>query len=141
MTVDALQLLKTEQYDTGFVAGYEKATKETANYPRLKDPSYKQVLSLIKGNVCDRCGVDSKVRCQYASACLINSAKDAGYKSHLVIISDYEALSHHALVCFDTVDKGKVYVEPQVNKTVAVVVGKHYEYLDDFMVSEIVHFP
>jgi hypothetical protein len=32
-------------------------------------------------------------------------------------------------------------VEPQVNKTVAVVVGKHYEYLCDFMVSEIVHFP
>jgi hypothetical protein len=32
----------------------------------------------------------------------------------------------HALVCFDTVDKGLVFVEPQTDELVTVAVGINY---------------
>jgi hypothetical protein len=72
----------------------------------------------------------------------MKAAASKGYKSHLVVINDYKyALRSHALVAFNTIDKGSVYVEPQTMKIVDVNIDKLYSFFKMFYVSEMLVYP
>jgi hypothetical protein len=58
----------------------------------------------------------------------LENAFGQGFKAGLVYVEFAEGA--HAVVCFDTVDKGLIYVEPQNDVVVDLKVGEAYEFVE-----------
>jgi len=63
--------------------------------------------------------------CVYFSKDLNNNASEKGLKcAYVELIFNYG--SSHAIIAFDTIDKGIVYFEPQTDQIVNISIGKDY---------------
>jgi len=105
-----------------------------ANYYRLttgygyvlRDPSYRQVMEFL-----DRDGTSGQEYMESAYTCVdfaadmkANAARE-GIRCAYVII-EFRGGGGHAIVAFDTTDRGLVFVEPQFDWEVDLVVGRRY---------------
>jgi hypothetical protein len=128
--VKAQLATETEQSDTlkealdALQANYDRTT---AGYGYvLKDPTYRELKSFIAADrtdeneyivdsyVCEDFSADVKVHAmQQKIRCAYVSIRFIGDKAH-------------AIVAFNTTDKGIVYIEPQSDEEVNLQAGKHY---------------
>lgn len=114
------------KYEDAYNSGYLQGLKEGAGKGyTLRDPTYEEVLDLLSKDKTDRNSYDpDEYTCMNYAADLKTGAFQAGYRCGYVEL--WFPVSSHALNVFATVDRGLVFVEPQSDEIVKVIVGEHY---------------
>ncbi|MDR2203893.1 MAG: hypothetical protein LBE76_06320 [Nitrososphaerota archaeon] len=113
-------------YDRGYSDGYTAgAIAGVGSGYTIRDPTYAELLAFIAADQTDKNTYDADTyNCYDYTKDVCDNAFKQGYRVGFVYI--YFRESAHALVCFNTVDQGLVYVEPQYDEIVNVVVGLNY---------------
>jgi hypothetical protein len=78
--------------------------------------------------------VENKYVCVDFAAAVNNTAEAQGIRCAMVDIF-YPDGYGHTIVAFDTTDKGLIYVEPQFDQEVELVVGRSYSQVNHFTTS------
>lgn len=119
----------TESYDAGFeegeAEGYLKGVIDGAGSGyNIRDPTYAEALAFITSDKTNEKSYDESYLCWNFVADFKNNAFEAGYRAGNVFIEFPD--SAHAITCFNTTDKGLIFVEPQDDQIVTVSVGRLY---------------
>ena len=91
---------------------------------KLHDPTYSEVLNFIRKDKTDRNEYTADYTCAYFSMDVSNNAEKQGIRCAYVEVN-YADISH-AIVAFNTIDKGLIYFEPQHDVQVHLEIGKRY---------------
>jgi hypothetical protein len=115
-----------EQYVSENASAYELGYKAgvTSRGFDIVDPTYQQMLSFMATDTVHNNAYNSTYVCWNFANDYINEAFRAGWRCGFVYI-DFPVYAH-AVVCFNTTNRGIVFVEPQANKIVNVAVGLSY---------------
>lgn len=112
-----------EGYDSGYKTGFDEGIG--TNY-LVRNPTYKELMEFLA-----RDKTDSKpyIEGEYVSsdfaAEVNNNAELEGIRAAFVGI-DYPQPPGHGMVAFQTVDEGLIFIEPQSDERVKLVVGKRF---------------
>lgn len=122
---------KTTGYDLGEKAGYTSGYQKgwTATGFNIRDPTYHEMLVFISSDKTDEnTYVDSSYVCHDFSFDVKRNAFNAGYRCFYVSIEMgiWGISEGHALVAFNTTDRGIIYVEPQSDRITKVQIGQPY---------------
>lgn len=125
--LDAFNNGFAEGNNTGFAQGY-KVGFNVSGF-NVRDPTYSEALSFVasdktnfhKYNMFSYC-------CFHFCRDFLNNAFNSGLKAGFVYV-EFET-GAHGLVCFDTVDNGRVFVEPQNDMIVELEVGQVYSFVE-----------
>jgi hypothetical protein len=91
----------------------------------IKDPTYKQMMSFIREDETDkRRYIEGEYVCENFAMDICNNAEEKGIRCAYAMIAFLEG--GHAIVAFNTIDRGLIYIEPQYDDIVNPVIGKHY---------------
>lgn len=91
----------------------------------LRDPTYLEALQFIASDSTDKNPYfRENYTCGHFAADFKLNAFEAGYRCGYVVIEFPE--SCHTIVCFNTTDRGLVFIEPQNDEVVTVTVGEPY---------------
>jgi hypothetical protein len=121
LTKEQLSSLQTT-YDN-LQTNYDRLTVGYAYV--LNDPTYEQMKSFIAADKTDIKIYDAATyNCQNFSADVITNAAKQNIRCGYVAV-DFKN-SGHALVIFNTTDRGVIYIESQSDEEVNLQVGKHY---------------
>ncbi len=90
----------------------------------LHNPTYAEALNFIDGDQTDQNTYTSSYNCVNFAADVVNHAYSAHIECGFVYVEFIS--SAHSIVCFNTVDHGVVYVEPQTDEVVSVAIGANY---------------
>ena len=92
----------------------------------VSDPTYAAMLAFIASDPTDKTQyIDPTYICWDFAADVINRATSQSIRCAMVIIS-YNGPTGHAIVGFNTTDKGMVYIEPQADVLVNLSVGGRF---------------
>jgi len=116
-----------EGYEQGLDAGYLKGVVDGAGRGyTVRDPTYREAIAFIRLDVTDKNEyVEDKYVCTNFAADVKNNAFKNGYRCGFVSIRFPEGLGH-AIVCFNTTDRGLIFIEPQTDEIVTVAIGETY---------------
>ena len=113
-------------YSVGNSEGYLQGVKDGAGTGyNIRDPTYAEMLAFIESDQTDKntYNIDN-YNCYDFTRDVCNSAFNAGYRAGDVYIEFPD--SAHAIVCFNTVDKGLIFIEPQYDEEMTVTIGIEY---------------
>ncbi len=119
-----------EAYDKGYEKGYEigleiKSGGEVANRIELHNPTYEELREFLARDKTDaNLYIKGVYMCADFASDVNNNAELQGIRAAYVIIHAREW--SHAIVAFETADRGLVFVEPILDKQVNVAVGETY---------------
>lgn len=132
--ITSLEAQVVASYEEGYDDGYLEGVKDGAGTGyNIRDPTYREAVQFIASDQTDKNEYDKvSYNCFHYTADVKNNAFDIGFRCGFVFI-DYDYGPGHAIVCFDTVDQGLIYVEPQTDEEVTITVG--HTYLGDTIVS------
>jgi len=92
----------------------------------LRDPSYQEMKAFLKQ---DETSEQEYLRNEYIcvdfAANVKTNAAEEGIRCAYVVI-EYLGITGHAIVAFDTTDRGLVYIEPQFDWDVEPEIGRRY---------------
>jgi chaperonin cofactor prefoldin len=108
-------------YDDGYIQGMEYLT-ENGYY--VRDPTYSEAIAFISSDKTDENEYSDDYVCYDFTADFSYNAFQGGYRCGFVYIEFSD--SAHAIACFNTTDRGLIYVEPQNDKIVTLTVGQQY---------------
>jgi len=92
----------------------------------IKDPTYRQMVSFIEKDKTEREQyIEDEYICQDFAMDVCNHAEEEGIRCAYVNILFPDGKGH-AIVAFNTIDRGLVYIEPQTDELVEPRIGKHY---------------
>ncbi|MDH5811147.1 MAG: hypothetical protein QXP73_02845 [Candidatus Methanomethylicaceae archaeon] len=112
-------------YELGYNEGYQKGVVDGAGTGyTLRDPTFLEVLSFLTSDKTDRNPYTSSYTCINFAADVKNNAFATGYKCGFVYIKFKD--SAHAVVCFNTTNRGLIFVEPQYDDIVTLKIGESY---------------
>ncbi len=117
-------------YSKGYVKGLEiseavGAHATTGSLVKLHILDYKELKAFLAEDRTDSNEyISGEYSCFDFAAALNNSAEAYGIRAAYVSIRSEKWA--HALVAFDTVDRGVVFIEPQSDREVELVIGKPY---------------
>lgn len=120
----------SEAYDKGYDKGYEiglgYGSKEGVNTRvELYNPTYKELTEFLTSDGTDSCSfVTGEFVCYDFAARLNNNAEANGIRAAYVHIRSERW--GHAIVVFETVDRGFIFIEPQSDKKVQLVMGEPF---------------
>lgn len=90
------------------------------------DPTYSEMMSFLRADDTDKAEyIKDEYACTEFATDLCNSAEEEGIRCAYVTLK-FAGGSGHAIVAFDTIDKGLIYIEPQYDDLVRVEIGKHF---------------
>lgn len=94
----------------------------------LHDPTYLEVARFIAQDKTDENIYDNETfDCEQFSQIVNNNAEEQGIRCAYVVIYFYDTNTGHAIIGFDTIDQGMVYIEPQTDEWVInLVEGNEY---------------
>jgi len=98
----------------------------------IKDPTYREMQAFLRRDKTDELEyLEDDYVCSDFAADVCNNAEEEGIRCAYVLL-DYPEVGH-AIIAFNTIDRGLVYVEPQGDDILdEVEIGKEYhEYLGD----------
>jgi hypothetical protein len=113
---------KEKAFADGYLQGLHAGVGSGYN---VRDPSYLEMIRFIaqdKTNLHPY--VENSYTCWQFSADVLNNAFKAGYRGGFVYITLAEGA--HSIVCFNTTDRGLIFVEPQDDSLENLQVGIHY---------------
>jgi hypothetical protein len=120
----------TQSYNDGFDEGETKGYQEgvidgAGTGYNIRDPTYAEAMAFVTSDQTDNNEyIEGEYVCWNFVADFKNNAFDAGYRAGLVYIA-YEKIAH-AITCFNTVDNGLIFIEPQNDQLVTLTIGKPY---------------
>ncbi len=92
----------------------------------IKDPTYQEMVNFISGDDTDKAEyITGEYECTDFATRLCNNAEEKGIRCAYVSIR-FPGGSGHAIVAFNTIDKGLIYIEPQYDDLVDIVIGKPF---------------
>ena len=115
-------------YDEGYVQGVEDGP-ESGWY--LRDPTYDEAIAFINSDETNENEYTQDYVCYDFTADFDSNAFQVGYRCGFVYIEFDE--SAHSIACFNTTDRGLIYIEPQDDEIVDIAVGQIY--LGDIIVK------
>jgi hypothetical protein len=117
-------------YDEGYQRGLETGYREgLATRVDLRNPTYKELLDFLRRDKTDLKPYikDEFICSDFAAVVNINSELEGIRAAWVSVRFPPGGLYHsHAIVAFETTDKGLVFVEPQLDKIAKPVIGKSY---------------
>jgi chaperonin cofactor prefoldin len=108
-------------YDEGYLQGVEDLT-ESGYY--LRDPTYDEANAFTNSDKTDENEYIPNYVCYDFTADFNSNAFQMGYRCGFVYIEFSD--SAHAIVCFNTTDRGLIYIEPQSDEIVTLTIGQPY---------------
>jgi len=108
-------------YDKGYVQGVEDLT-ESCWY--IRDPTYDEAIAFTNSDKTDENEYTPNYVCYDFTADFNTNAFQMGYRCGFVYIEFFD--SAHAIVCFNTTDRGLIYIEPQSDEIVTLAIGQLY---------------
>jgi len=120
-------------YQSGLQAGYEpSAQQKTTDGYTLKNPTYQEMKTFLAEDLTnDNNYMEDKYVCVDFSAAVNNNAEAKGIRCAIVDIF-YPDGYGHTIVAFDTTDKDLIFIEPQFDQEVKLVIGRSYSQLNKF---------
>lgn len=92
----------------------------------IKDPPYRQMMDFIREDRTDKERyIEGEYVCENFSMDVCNNAEEEGIRCAYVSLWFPEGIGH-AIVAFNTIDKGLIYIEPQSDELVEPRIGKHF---------------
>lgn len=92
-----------------------------------RNPTYQEVKKFLKDDKTnEKRYIPSVYTCEDFSADVNNNAEKIGFRCGFVILHFKGTEYGHALIVFETIDKGLIYIEPQNDKEVKVALGVKY---------------
>ena len=123
-----------EGYNDGKTQGYQEGVIDGAGTGyNIRDPTYAEAMAFIASDNTDLNDYTDDYVCMNFVAEFKNNAFNAGFKAGCVYIQ-FPQRYHHGIACFDTVDKGLLFVETQTDEIVTLSIG-------DFYFDRTVHDP
>jgi len=116
----------SEGYEQGLDEGYLKGVVDGAGRGyTVRDPTYREAIAFISLDQTDRNEyIEEKYICQNFAADVKNNAFQKGYRCGYVSV--WFPDSGHAIVCFNTTDRGLIFIEPQSDEIMMLTIGKPY---------------
>lgn len=112
-------------YESGYEDGYVQGVVDGAGRGyTMRDPTYSEALRFMWMDQTDKHMYMENYTCLNFAADFKGNALEAGYKCGFVYLKFPEGA--HALVCFNTTDRGIVFIEPQFDAIMRVEVGIRY---------------
>ena len=109
-------------YNVGYLKGVEDGVGRGYN---IRDPTYQEVLTFIASDQTDKNQYNEEnYTCANFAADFKNHAFEAGYRCGYVLIEFPDAA--HSINCFNTTDKGLIFIEPQDDNIVSLTIGQPY---------------
>ena len=90
----------------------------------LHDPTYSEVINFLSKDKTDKNEYTSSYTCNYFSKDVNNNAEAQGIRCAYVVLEYLDV--GHAIVAFDTTDRGLVYFEPQHDVRANIQAGYRY---------------
>jgi hypothetical protein len=120
-------------YQSGYQAGYKPSSEQkTSDGYILHNPTYQEMKTFIAQDPANtNTYVEDKYVCVDFAAAVNNNAEAKGIRCAVVDIF-YPDGYGHTIVAFDTTDRGLIYLEPQFDQEVKLVVGRSYSQLNNF---------
>ncbi len=116
---------KTEGYDEGYKLGVNAGLGHGYT---LRDPTYNEVITFLREDKTDRNKYIEDTYgvyvCSHFARDVNNNAEEAGLRCAFVELRYLEG--GHAIIAFNTIDKGLVYFEPRTDDRVRPVEGKRF---------------
>jgi hypothetical protein len=112
--------------ETGYDIGYVEGLVDSSNVGFvLRDPTYEEAIRFIREDATDEFEyVTGEFECRHFAAIFIENAFNQGLRCLYVQLAFPEG--GHAIVAFNTIDLGMIYIEPQNDDIVTPVVGNVY---------------
>ena len=119
-------------YNTGYDEGYSKGYREgfAATGFIIRDPTYEEAIQFMYLDDTDKHEYSENYTCLNFAADFKSNAFKAGYRCGFVRIEFPDAA--HAIVCFNTTDRGLIFIEPQYDDIVALAIGESYSSLNGY---------
>lgn len=120
----------SEAHDKGYDKGYEiglgtGSTEGVATRVELYNPTHKEMREFLARDETDSCSrITGEFVCSDFAAQLNNNAEANGIRAAYVRIRAKEW--GHAVVAFETVDRGLIFIEPQSDREVKLVIGESF---------------
>ena len=113
-------------YDKGYEIGLETASAEgVATRVELSDPTHKEMWEFLARDDTDsKPYINGEYVCNDFAAQLDNNAEAAGIRTAYVRIQAKNWW--HAVVAFETLDRGIIFIEPQSDRIVKMVTGEPF---------------
>lgn len=118
----------------GYSEGYENGTIDGAGTGyNIRDPTYSEMKTFIESDTTNQHTWTESYTCFNFCNDVITHAYSQGIRVGFVYIAYYDDTSH-AIICFDTTDRGIVYVEPQTDEIIPLStntvypIGSPYEF-------------
>ncbi len=113
----------------GYATGYDEGLEDGLGHGyTLKDPTYTEVVAFLRDDKTDKNEYVEDTYgvyvCSHFARDVCNNAEQAGLRCAFVELRYLEG--GHAIVAFNTTDKGLVYFEPISDEESKPVIGKHY---------------
>ncbi len=122
---------ETESYQAGYQKGRESGLKEASGY-NLHNPSYQEMMDFLSEDTTNSIPyVTNEYMCTDYAAQVNNNAEAKGIRCAIVYILNKESIGH-TIVAFQTTDRGLLFVEPQYDRVVKLVIGQSYSKLNNF---------
>jgi hypothetical protein len=102
----------------------------------IRDPTYQEMLSFIYTDSTDARSYSDTYTCANFAKDVKKNALLEGYRCGFVYIEFPD--SSHAVICFNTVDKGLIFIEPQDDSIVSLKVGQYSLTYDDMVVKILI---
>lgn len=117
----------SDGYQLGYDEGYSQGIDYLTEYGWYsRDPTYAEAIAFINSDTTDQhLYVEGSYVCYDFTADFNYNALQEGYRCGFVYIEFSDAA--HAITCFNTTDRGLIYIEPQTDEIVTVAVGQQYE--------------
>jgi hypothetical protein len=113
-------------YDNGYDIGYENGLDSVLGHGySFRDPTYTEMKDFIARDTTDENLYTENYTCINFTADVIRNAKAENIRCAFVYLEFSEAA--HAIVAFNTIDRGLIYIEPQNDEEVSVSVGSFYD--------------
>jgi hypothetical protein len=120
-------------YQSGYQAGYKPGTEQkTSSGYTLQNPTYQEMKTFLAQ---DSTNVNNYLEDQYVCvdfAAAVNNNAEAKNIRCAVVDIFYPDGYGHTIVAFDTTDRGLIYIEPQFDQEVKLIVGRSYSQLNNF---------
>ena len=111
--------------ETGFADGYIQGVEDGAGRGyTIRDPTYNEAIAFADSDTTDENEYSEIYTCHDFTADFKNNAFEAGYRCGYTAIEF--PVHAHAIVCFNTVDDGLMFIEPQSDDIMTLTIGEPY---------------
>lgn len=128
---------KDAGFDDGYKSGYEAGLKPSPEQEISSDyipqnPTYQEMKVFLAQDTTNLNEYEpDEYVCTDFAAAVNNNADSQGIRCAIVDISYPEGYGH-TIVAFETIDKGLIFIEPQFDQEVKLVVGQSYSQTNKF---------